>query len=414
MALNCLYKSNSLMRKGIYLLFVFLFLAISDVASQSTKESLQQQKKRLDNEIQYIQKQLDQTKKATTTNETQVKLLNKQISNQETYIRLINNEVEKIRIEVGKTENELQELEQYIKGLKDEYAQMIYYSYLTRNTYHRLMFIFASDNLNEAFLRLRYLQEYANAMRRQADLIKENQQELDKKITELNKLEDEKQKLLKESEVKSKELIQQRKDKDKVVRDLKTKQSQLLTDIKKKQENVKKLQKEIDEIIRREIEESKKREGTKKVEGGNMFLTPAEFEISKGFTGNKGKLPWPVEKGVIIEKFGVHQHPIERGVKTDNKGIDISTAKDAIVKPVFEGVVSVVITNPFGSKTIVIKHGQYLTVYTNLYALQVKKGDKVNTNTILGKVQFDTQNSIIHFEVWKEMQVENPENWLRK
>jgi septal ring factor EnvC (AmiA/AmiB activator) len=412
---NQYYIKNNIMKKLICLFFFSLYLILPDAMSQTAKEALEQQKKRLESEIQYTQKLLDQNRKDKVSNENQVNLLNKQISSQQNLIALVNQEVNQINIEIRRTEKELTELEDEIKKLKEEYAKMIYYSYLTRNTYHRLMFIFASENMNEAFLRLRYLQEYASSRRRQADLINEKQLELNRKVESLKSIQKQKFELLKEQERKNNELQQQRREKDKTVRDLQTREKQLRADIRKKQENANKLQREIEAIIRREIEEAKKKADAKKVAGSNMSLTPAEFEISKGFAGNKGSIPWPVENGVITGRFGEFPHPVLPGIKIKNNGVDISTSKGADVKVVFEGTVSAVINLPNGSQAVIVRHGEYLTVYANLYAVQVKKGDKLRVNQLLGKVQTDSSNAtIFHFEVWKETTIENPETWIKR
>ena len=147
-----------------------------------------------------------------------------------------------------------------------------------------------------------------------------------------------------------------------------------------------------------------------------MPMTTEELEISKGFAGNKGKLPWPVDNGVVTGKYGEHPHPVLNGIKIKNNGIDVTTRHNTQAKVVFEGTVSAILTLPNETKAVIIRHGDYLTVYSNLVSVQVKKDQKVKTSDVLGVVYVDpTSNSaVFHFEVWKEKSLENPEWWLRK
>lgn len=407
---------NALSLKRLLMFSVIFFVLIIAGNAQTEKEKLQNKKKNLEKEIDNTNKLLEQTKKNTKATIQQLNLIQGQIVNQQKLVGIIYNEVGALNNDMRLLDEQIIKLEQELELLRGEYARMIYYSYLTRNSYHRMMFIFASESMNEAFQRYRYLQEYAVTRRRQAELIITKQNELNEHLVELEKIKEEKFSLLKQQESEVNKLNKQKAEKDKTVKQLKSQEQKLRADIKKKQQEAQKLQRQIEELIRKEIEEANKKTNTTKVAGSSMPMTTEELEISKGFAGNRGKLPWPVDNGVVTGKFGEHPHPVLSGIKIRNNGIDVSTRQNTPVKAVFDGSVSAVFTLPNESKAVIIRHGDYLTVYANLKSVQVKKDDKVKTTTTLGTVFTDVSDNsaVFHFEVWKEKSIENPEFWLRK
>ncbi len=401
---------------AIFIIVIALSVSSDLYAQKTEKEKLQNKKQNLEQEIYNTNKLLDQTRKAKQTSLNQLALIEGQIANQQQLVELIQDEVITINNEMTSLINQIKTLEQELELLKKEYAEMIYFSYLTRSSYNKMMFLFAAESMNEAYQRYRYLQEYANSRKRQAKLIVAKQEELRQLLLQLDTIKSEKFRLLKEQETEVQKLNVQKKEKDKTVQDLKTQEQKLKDDIKRKQREAEKLQKQIEHLILKEMEEANKKTNTTKVAGTSMPMTTAELEISKGFSGNKGKLPWPVDNGVVTGKYGEHPHPVLAGIKVKNNGIDISTKANTQSKAVFEGSVSAVFTLPNGSKAVIIRHGEYLTVYSNLVSIKVKKDDKVSTSTVLGTVYTDPSDNstIFHFEVWKEKALENPEFWLRK
>ncbi len=404
----------TIIRQTLTILIIVLCVGVSE--AQTQKDKLQSKKKNLEKEIANTNKLLDQTRKSTQTNLNQLNLIQGQITNQQKLLSMIQQEIAGINAEMKVLNEHIEKLEKEMTLLKEEYAQMIYFSYLTRSSQHRLMFIFASQSMNEVFQRYRYLQEYASSRRRQADLIIAKQIELKESLQNLEKMKDEKFQLLRQQETEVGNLNKQKKEKDKTIKDLQSQEQKLRADIKKKQQEAQKLQKQIEELIRKEIEEANKKANAKKVAGSSMPMTTEELEISKGFAGNRGKLPWPVDNGLITGKFGEHPHPILAGIKVKNNGIDITTRQNTQVKAVFDGSVSAVFTLPNETKAVIVRHGDYLTVYANLVSVRVKKDDKVKTSSLLGSVAIDSSynSSVFHFEVWKEKTLENPEFWLRR
>jgi len=397
---------------SVVLIVIFFHTGIA----QSEKDKLQKKKQNLEKEIAGTNKILEQTRKSTQANIQQLSLISGQIVNQQQLVGLIQQELNAINSEMKTTGEQITRLENELNALKEEYAKMIYFSYLTRSSHHRLMFVFASESMNEAFQRYRYLQEYAASRRRQADLIVTKQNELNEMLARLEKIKSEKFSLLRQQESEVKKLSNQKQEKDKTIKSLQSQEEKLRADIRKKQQEAQKLQRQIEELIRKEIEEANRRANTKKVEGSSMPMTTAELEISKGFSGNKGRLPWPVDNGVVTGKFGEHPHPVLAGIKVKNNGIDVTTSANTQVRAVFEGTVSAIFNLPNDTKAVIVRHGDFLTVYANLQSVRVKKDEKVLTSTILGTVHTDasTNTTMLHFEVWKEKSLENPESWLRK
>ncbi len=396
---------------------VVIMVLISNISfSQKEKDKLQTQKRKLEKDIEKTNKLLEQTKKTALVNIEQLSILKKQITYQQLLITVIREEISGINTEINNLNKSIKKLEEELEQIRGEYAKMIYYSYLTRSSYHRLMFIFASKNINEAYRRYKYLQEYSSARQRHASNIESKQKELSDNIAQLEKIKIEKLNLLKQEESQVANLSKQRTARDKYIKDLRKQEAKLKSDINKKQKEATRLNRKIEELIRREIEEARKRAEASKVPGYMMPMTTAELEIAKGFSANKGKLPWPVEHAVVIAPFGEYPHPVLPGIKIKNNGIDIATRENTQARAIFDGVVSAIFTLPNETKAVIIRHGSYLTVYANLISVKVKKGDNVKASDFIGIIytNLSDNNAILHFEIWEEKTHQNPELWLRE
>jgi len=212
-------------------------------------------------------------------------------------------------------------------------------------------------------------------------------------------------------------LSKQKKDKEETLTDLQKREKDIRADIKKKKEQAEKLRKAIEKVIDIEIKKSQSlAKSDSKSDIKKITLTPEEKELSDNFESNKGKLPWPLAEGVITESFGTHDHPDLKGVKITNNGVNIGTNKGASVRSVFNGtVVAVASVNGLDGKVIIIKHGEYLSVYSNLEESFVRTGDKIKTKQPVGKVLTDdNSNTELHFEIWKGQSMMNPESWIAK
>ena len=389
--------------KIVILIFLGLFSFIA-VLSQS-KSDLEKQKELLQKDISYKNSILKQTKKNQQLSSIQLVVLEKKIISRK---NLISNIQAQLRLSTKKLENNralIESLQEDIQELKADYAKMIYYAFRNRNSYDRLMFIFSSDDFNQAYRRLRYIQLYSAYREEQAKMIQKTQEMLQKKVIELESDRNEKERLLgierNEKGLLTHEITEQKNTYNSLIK----KEEYLKKEIEKNQLKAKKLQKEIEKIIAEELISK----------GKNFFsLTPESKLLSKSFSSNKGKLPWPVKKGVITEYFGEHSHPVLKQIIVNNNGINISTSKGSSARAVFEGVVSGIVILPGAGKAVMIRHGEYISIYSNLENVDLIKGQHVSTKQVVGKILTDhsTGKTTLHFELWKGQTILNPSPWL--
>lgn len=399
------------------MLLLFCF-ALPVLNAQDKKSQLQAKKAKIEEEINYTNKLLSETKKNKQASLNQLVLLNKKISKRQELINAISNEIQQIDRKIKITNDTIATLTENIKELKAEYAKMIYYAQKNKSSYTRLMFIFSAESFNQAYQRLKYFQQYSSYRQNQVRVIKEIQALLAQKVQLLENQKKEKVSLKSVEESEKQKLSQEKNQQDKTVRQLSQKERELLKKLRENEKAAKKLQKAIEDLIAEELRkarEAAKKTGTKPSPENVFGLTPSEMKLSSSFAGNKGSLPWPTERGVISATFGEHPHPVLKGIKTKNNGIDISTSSGATARAVFEGEVTSTMTLPNYNNVIIIRHGEFLTVYSNLGQIYVKKGDKVTTKQKLGVIETDdTGKTKLHFELWKGKILQNPEGWIAK
>lgn len=397
----------------IFVFFVFLLSTVS-IQAQEEKDKLRQDKEKLEAEIKYNSQLLEETQKSKSTTLNQLVILKNQISSREQLIQTINDEIKTANNQIGMNSEILNDLQRDLDHLKEEYAEMIYYAYKNRSSFDKLMFIFASDDFNQAFRRIKYFEQYADYRKTQAQLIIQTKDEIDSTNKVLEEHKHNKLSLLTSLKDERDVLSKERSQQNTIYTSLGQKEKQLAKTIKQKEKAAKKLQKEIEKIIAEEIRLASKKSGTTKT--GSFALTPEEMALSSNFNDNKGGLPWPVEKGVISSTFGEHFHPVLKNVKTKNNGVDILTDEGTNARAVFSGEVTRVISIPNYNFVVMVRHGEFLTVYSNLVEVYVKKGNKIETKQEIGKVFTDNKESKteIHFELWKGKTLLNPASWLAK
>lgn len=409
-----IYKSAT----AILLILLLNLFAFTRVAAQDSKARLEQQKAKIEEEIQYTNKLLDQTKKSKQLTLNELVLIKKQISKREELIGSISNEIRALDKQIGQTNDTIQELNETIVRLKEEYARMIFNAQKNKSSYSRLMFIFSARDFNQAYQRTKYFQQYSSYRQNQVRVIKQNQEELNKKIALLEKQKKENVSLKRMEESEKQKLAKQKSQQDEAIKNLSKQEKELLKKIRENEKAAKRLQKAIEDLIAEEIRkagEAAKKAGTKPSPENKFALTPAEMKLSSNFAGNRGKLPWPTERGVIAATYGEHPHPVLKGIKTKNNGIDIATEKGHTARSVFDGEVTSTMTLPNYNNVVIIRHGEYLTVYSNLDELFVKKGDKIKTKQKLGVIYTDnTGKTRMHFELWHGKTLQNPELWIMK
>ena len=329
-------------------------------------------------------------------------------------IATITKEIGQLNASMAENESQIASLNKELEELKEEYAEMIYRAYVNRNTYDKLLFIFSSEDFFQALKRTRYINQYSKYRERQADLIRQTTEELKQKQAELESQKEEKIQLLENEREAQKELAQDLEKQQSILQELQSESRSLKKKLNQQEKERNRLNKEIQRIIEAEIA------AAKKDNAGTFALTPEAAALSANFESNKGQLPWPVERGVITSSFGKHNHPVLPGLVIENNGVDITTSKGATARSIFEGTVTSVFTIPGAGKNVIISHGAYRTVYTNLQEVFVTTGEKVSTKQELGILQTDDDEgkTIAHLEIWKisgsGTTKQNPSLWIFK
>lgn len=391
--------------------FLVIILALSIISyipplyaqkKKQTKSQLQSQQKKIERNIKYTKRLLNETKNKKRTSLNQLSLIQKQVKDRKNLINSYGNEIKLIDNQIRFDKENIKQLQAELVTLKKEYANLIYQSYKSRSNYDQWMFLIASKDFYQAMRRMRYLKEY-NAYRRQkAQAIEQTQLELKQDIESLEKQKNERLGLLISKESETQELEKDRLQKRSILNNLQQKEKDLRGKLQKQQKEWNKLNKEIQKIIEKEINPN----------GNRPPLSPAEVQLSKDFVSNIGKLPWPTKRGNITSHFGKHNHP-QLHIIINNKGVDFSCEKGATVSAVFDGKVVKVLQLP-RYKAILIKHGEYFTVYNKLQQVFVTEGEMVKTNQSIGVVWTDSESgeSVLHFELLKQINYQNPEKWL--
>ncbi len=425
--------------KKLHIILVLLLLAlVSPTFGQKTKGK---SKKQLQSEINSLQKEistanqlLKKTKKDKEMTLNEVNLLDKKIKQRENLIKAYNQQIAVLDEEINTGQSNIKTLNSDLKKLRKEYAKMIVFANKNRSHYDMLGFVFASKDFNQAFRRLRYIREFNEARKVKIDQIVSTERRINDEVEASQKAREEQAAMLKDEKAQQEALQKEKKDLNGQVAKLKKKEGSIQQDIKNKQQQAKKLQKAIDDIIAEEIrkanaeaERKRKEEAKKNANKGKattapapkekgMALTPAEKTLSSNFVNNKGNLPWPVERGVISSSFGKHASVVSDKVTVTNNGIDIATTEGAQARAVFEGEVTSVVKLTGANTVVIIRHGEYFTVYSNLENVTVKRGDKVKTKQNIGTVHTNKteDKTELHFELLKEQNRQNPANWLSK
>src|SRR6056297_637204 len=379
------------------------YLTLPASFSQS-KEELQKRIEKNQKEIELTNQIIKNTKQNKKSSLNHLYVLKKRINLRDNLIKQLNQQISNLDTQIIYNQEAIKLLNQDLQKLKKNYAKIIYYAYKHKNDLDQMMFILASESFNQAYKRYKYLKQYAEYRRSQGQEIVIKTQKLEYETQKLKSLKKDKKEIL---AYKTQEKVKLKNERIKVnnrVRELKNKQKKLRRELKDKQRIIAQLENEIEKII----EEERNRTRLWK------NLTERQKQISKNFQNSRGKLPWPINDGVITRKFGEHDHPVLKGIKTYNNGVDINTSEESVVRSIFEGVTRKVVSIPGANLTVIIRHGNYLTVYSNLVDVKVKPGDIVGKGQIIGKVYEDQSKSesILHLEIYRESEKLNPEVWL--
>lgn len=391
------------------LLIGFILLTLAGLAQGQSIKELRAKKSDTEKQIRYSNALLEEAKRTEKSTISKLNLIQSQIAYRNQLIAVMNQEIAVVDWSIGNNTEIIGMLQNDLDRMKKEYAVMIRLAQKNKNSYDLLIFLLSADDLNQAYKRWLYLRQYAKFRRNQAELISSVSADL--KVN-LQKLED--KKLLKTNLLNQKlkefhMLEQERSEQDLLVSSLQQKQQDLKSKIKEQE----KLQAELNRKIERTLEEEARKAAKKS--GGKM--SSADMLVSTDFEKNKGRIPWPVEKGVITDHFGIHPHPVLKQIQVRNNGIDISTSTGARARSVFAGEVSRVFAISGGNMAVIIRHGAFLTVYSNLKEVSVTAGQKVSLKEEIGTIftnQSDGNSTVLKFQVWRENEKLDPEDWITR
>lgn len=388
-----------------------ILLSALQLAAQSSDE-LKKKQQQLKEDIQYKEKLLQQIKEDSKSSSTKIVLINKKLTQREELILTLREEINFIDEKIAANEDLINALESDIESLKEEYAKMVVQAYKTRNTSDKAMYIFASDDFGQAYRRLKYLQQLSDYRQKQAQAIQLTQASLEKKKASLENQREEKNNVLNSQNREKLTLSRERQEREsklnKLLKD-EAKYKQELAESERKTEELKQM---IKKAIQREIEA--RNIVNEQPPGSTIKLTPEAQELSNNFTSNKGKLPWPVDRGEIVQYFGEQPHPFLKQVKVKNNGIKISTTDNMRARAVFDGEVSKIMIIPGAGKVVMIRHGEYISVYMNLKETFVTTGDKVKTKEEIGVLLTDKGETELEFQIWKNTDLLDPSYWIYK
>ncbi|MFO7873876.1 MAG: peptidoglycan DD-metalloendopeptidase family protein [Bacteroidales bacterium] len=399
---------------AILLFFACILAGSGDVVAQS-REDLERRKERLEEEIRMTSRLLEEARESAETGIRELVIINNRIERREELLSNIQQEIRIINRRISELTASVEELEEELERLKDAYAEMVRHAARTRDAYQRIMFIFSSSDFNQAYLRMRYLQEYSEHRRQQAERIQEKSNKLDEQIATLEEERERQQVLLANQREAVRELARERAAQEQTVALLQEKEEELQAELESQQKAARELDQAIRRVIAEERRKARERAEAEGRETTDMFaLTPEEQALSENFADNRGNLPWPTERGVITSRFGEQPHPVLPGIKIANNGIDISTEEGAHARAIFDGSVSRVISIPGGLYAVIVRHGEYLSVYSNLSDVFVVNGQEIEAKDELGVVGTNEREAKtnLHLEIWKGNDKQNPASWI--
>tara|TARA_B100001175_G_scaffold290877_1_gene275634 strand:- start:763 stop:2028 length:1266 start_codon:yes stop_codon:yes gene_type:complete len=405
-------QKKNIKKISFFLILNFLGSSIFIMNAQNQKiKELENKRMELKKEIQQINSLLIDNSKTTKIAYGDLENISIKINRNQDLIRITNQQINLLTNQISNNENQVQELNLIVEKAKDDYSKMVFNSYKSRLKESKLMFLLSSENFLQALKRTQYMNQYSVNRRNYANSISFNIKEIelinDTIIKNIGKKED----LLNQNQIEKKKLSDEKNKQNNLINGLKSKEKAYRNQIDKKQKLSKQLDFEIDRLIKEAIKESNNNSEE------NVFrLTPEAKTLAKNFLSNKGNLPWPVERGVIIQKFGLQPHPIVRTTKIQSNGIVIATTKNASVRTVFNGTVLSVLKFKSSNLTVLIRHGDYITAYKNLSKVYIEKGEEVNALQIIGNTfdNNDDSKTTLQFSIFKNTTALDPYLWIAK
>lgn len=405
-------KTGFRFRYGRILLFcIAATLFVTTAPTEGYSQNIDSHKKRIsqiEKDIAYLNNQISSTQKKHKNTMQELVFIQKKVSNRKEILKELDRELKEQNNRITEKNNSIKILEQRLDTLEHFYKHLIVNTYKHRDSRLWFMYILASDNIEQGYRRWKYLKNYADAINKQGEEIIETKKELNIQKTELINLRAE---TLKSQQAREKEynnLLKEESKSKAYAKTLSKNQTKYRKQMEQKKKEAERLNREIEKMLAAAVKEKNSPKETPASKADNI-------KLSSEFQNNKGKLPWPVSKGVVFEKFGQHYHPLFKGVKMPfNNGINISTSAGSQVECVFNGVVKQVIAIPGYNQCVLVQHGSYFTFYCKLANVTVKAGDKVATGQTIGTLSSSENTSTLHFELWHNTTKQDPELWLRK
>lgn len=421
------------LKKIVFSFFVVCCFGLTMLHAQSSAE-LKKQREKIDVEIAELTKVLRAKTQEKLLSQKEVNALSRQLDLRENKISTINAELRIINANIRNNTQKVDQLKAELEKMRKDYEKMILFAFRNKNGYNKLMFIFASKDFNQAFKRVKYLQQFNDARKIKAAEIENTKKEIELKIAQLERDKQTQNQLLKEQQAERAIIQKDRSAHANELSQLRREESSFKGQLTKKQQEKKRIDAMIQSAIRREIEEERRRaeearrkaaeaeakrtgktveevekKTPRKSDSEILRSTPEAAKLSADFKSNRGRLPWPVAQGNIVRNFGFET--VERNVRIDNSDVAIRTSTNAAVKAVFEGEVVQVI-----GSFVVIKHGEYFTSYSNLKSVAVRKGQKVSRGQQIGSADEDADAgySVVNFGVFQGQTAMNPSSWLAK
>lgn len=389
----------------LILILGFTFLLLQVVTAQEVGVK-QGEKERLEREIALLDKQLLNNKAEQRTSLKELNFIQKKISNRKKLILQLERQIKETELEIIQRESELDSIKKDLARVQEGYKHLIYNAYKSRDKSNWLFYILASRDLKQGYRRFEYLKSYSNAINRIADTIMVKRGRIEKRKEELQQAFINTTKAKEQRENENSTLGGEERRYRAVVQNLSKREREFRQEIAKKRRDIERLNREIERLLAEATKESRS--------AAESELRAARI-LSGNFESNRGKLPWPVDDGVIIEQFGEHRHPVFKQIKLPfNNGVNISTSINAPVRAVFDGVVKQILIMPGYDQCVLIQHGEYYTFYTKIESVTVESGAKVSIGDVIGTLTNSEGNSVIHFQLWHGTTKQNPELWISK
>ena len=397
--------------KTFFFLLVFSVFPLNAQSYEARQKKLEAQKISLKKEINQINSLIADSRKKSKNLANDLEDLQLKISVRDKLINVNNSQLNNLTNIIYNQTEKLTDLESDLIKLKNEYEKIIYSSYKKRSTEMKLMFLFASENINQAFKRFQYFKQYSKYRKKQADKIVLIQSQISQTIDSLKIRKTNKQSIIDENRLVKQSLSQEKQQQNSLFKNLIKSQKTYAAEINKKEKQARLIDNEIKKLIRLAIAESNKNNNST-----NFALTPEGRLISTNFQANKGRLPWPVKEGVIVRRFGTQPHPVVRTTTINSNGISVATSPNSVAYSVFDGEILSVYGFSGGNPGVLIRHGKYISNYQNLSSIFVKKGDKIKANDEIGIVftNESTGKTVLKFNIFNELKPENPIIWLDK